>query len=536
MAPQLTENPFRLWWPNIRTTLYILGSVVLFLFALNLLVFSLQHLGQSSAETIILATSNPFTGLFIGLLITAMIQSSSTTTALVVAFVASGSLTLESAVPIIMGANVGTTITSTIVSLGFLNSKKEFKRAVSAGTYHDFFNILTVAILFPLEYYYQFLSKASSHITTYFFTTTSAAPLAVQSQGVGSMGGMVEWTLDLIQNGFILVLVAFTLLFGSILLFRRLISDLLLEKSHERLGQFFFQSQGQSFAWGLATTAAIRSSTITTSLVVPLVAKRIIKLRQAAPFIIGANIGTTITAFIAAILYSNTSPAITIALAHFLFNFIGFLIFFPIPILKKIPFYLANALGKLTLRYRLAGFVYLLSTFFFIPFCLIYLNRDSVETTTIVYETRFTKSDSILKSKLISRLNLRTKNGQWIEFSPYDSNINIPPSKIHPISYRNKMLFTKESILMFNKPGFCWDGEDEVGKYQCCVDSILPRFEVMPAFYLDSVYVYQRRYYGDSTQRKVTFYTKPHTPILKQVISDSSGVLETQRILLIRRD
>ncbi len=314
MAPQLTENPFHLWWPNVRTTLYILGSVVLFLFALNLMVSSLQHLGQASAETIILATSNPFTGLFIGLLITAMIQSSSTTTALVVAFVASGSLTLESAVPIIMGANVGTTITSTIVSLGFLNSKKEFKRAVSAGTYHDFFNILTVTILFPLEYYYQFLSKTSSYITTYFFTTASAAPLEVQSLGLGGLSGMVAWTLDLIPNGFILVLIAFALLFGSILLFRRLISDLLLEKSHERLGKFFFQSQAQSFAWGLAATAAIRSSTITTSLVVPLVAKRIIKLRQAAPFIVGANIGTTITAFIAAILYSNTSPA------HFLYN------------------------------------------------------------------------------------------------------------------------------------------------------------------------------------------------------------------------
>src|SRR5688572_32986229 len=95
---------------------------------------SLQHLGRNVAETILLATSNPFTGLFIGLLITAMLQSSSTTTALVVALVASGSITLQSAVPIIMGANVGTTITSTIVSLGFINKKKEFRRAVAAGT------------------------------------------------------------------------------------------------------------------------------------------------------------------------------------------------------------------------------------------------------------------------------------------------------------------------------------------------------------------------------------------------------------------
>src|SRR5688572_7804088 len=150
-------------------TLYILGAFILFLFALDLMTSSLQHLGKNVAETILLATSNPFTGLFIGLLITAMLQSSSTTTSLVVALVASGSITLQSAVPIIMGANIGTTITSTIVSLGFISKKKEFRRAVAAGTYHDFFNILTVIILFPLEYYYGFLSTISGSISNLFF-------------------------------------------------------------------------------------------------------------------------------------------------------------------------------------------------------------------------------------------------------------------------------------------------------------------------------------------------------------------------------
>ena len=77
---------------------------------------------------------------------------------------------LQSAVPIIMGANIGTTITSTIVSLGFISKKKEFRRAVAAGTYHDFFNILTAAILFPLEYYYGFLSSISVWIADLFFT------------------------------------------------------------------------------------------------------------------------------------------------------------------------------------------------------------------------------------------------------------------------------------------------------------------------------------------------------------------------------
>src|SRR6478752_6473352 len=157
------------WRLILKNTAYILAALFIFLFALDLMISSLQHLGKTAAETIILATSNPFTGLFIGLLITAIIQSSSATTSMVVALVASGAITLEGAVPIIMGANVGTTITSTIVSLGFITKKKEFRRAVAAGTYHDFFNILTVIILFPLEYYYGFLSKSADFIATTFF-------------------------------------------------------------------------------------------------------------------------------------------------------------------------------------------------------------------------------------------------------------------------------------------------------------------------------------------------------------------------------
>ena len=151
------------WKTVLRNTAYILFALLVFLFALELMLSALQHLGKPAAETIILATSNPFTALFIGLLITAIIQSSTATTSMTVALVASGSLTLQSAIPIVMGANIGTTITSTIVSLGFLPKKKEFRRAVAAGTYHDFFNILTATILFPLEYYFQFLSNISPH-------------------------------------------------------------------------------------------------------------------------------------------------------------------------------------------------------------------------------------------------------------------------------------------------------------------------------------------------------------------------------------
>jgi sodium-dependent phosphate cotransporter len=337
---------------------------------------SVQHLGKPFAETILQATANPFTGLFIGLLITAMIQSSSTSTSLVVALVASGSLSIEGAIPIIMGANIGTTITSTIVSLGFINSKKEFRRAVSAGTYHDFFNILTTMVLFPLEYYYGFLSGFSQKITSYFYTASSVSTHPSFEPTWSGFNSVIDFLIANIQNGYILATLSFALLFVSILLFRKLISGLLLNQSPEKFTNVFFKRNWKAFFWGVTTTAAIRSSTITTSLAVPLVAQRIVSLKKAAPFILGANIGTTITAFIAATLNSNSASAISIAVSHFLFNFIGVLIFYPIPLLRKIPITLASRLGRLALRYRVAGLIYILLMFFIIPFILIYLNRD----------------------------------------------------------------------------------------------------------------------------------------------------------------
>lgn len=360
---------------TLSLVLLIVGSILLFLFALELMVSSLRHLGGETAKSVIEATENPFTGLFVGLLVTALIQSSSTTTALTVAMVASGAISFQSAIPLIMGANVGTTITSTIISLGFINRKKEFKRAVSAGTYHCFFNLLTLLILFPLEFYYGFLSSASAQIGNAFFPAIETGSSTTPGVSWSLFGFITDFLVTHIHSGAILTVLSFILLVISILIFRKLISDLLKAQSPEAFSKFFFAGELTSFFWGLVTTAAIRSSTITTSLVVPIVAKKVVKMRMAAPFIMGANMGTTITAFIAAMINSNNS-AINIAVAHFLFNFIGVLLFFPIPALKEVPIRLSVGLGKLTLRYRIAGFLFILFTFFIIPFSLIYLYQE----------------------------------------------------------------------------------------------------------------------------------------------------------------
>ena len=354
----------------MRVLFLIAGALLLFLFSLEVMISSLKQLGGDTVEGIIEATSNPVTGLFIGLIITAMLQSSSTTTALCVALVASGSLTLQNAVPIIMGANVGTTITSTLVSLAFIRKRGEFKRAVSAGSYHCFFNLLTVVIVFPLEYRYGLLNSVSGNVALYFHTGTTG--VVNEASNLSSIDALIKTISFGLPAVWILIL-SFILLFISILLFRKFISGLLKGKSPEGFSRFFFQHGLKSFLWGLLTTAAIRSSTVTTSLVVPIVAKKIVNLKQAAPFIMGANIGTTITAFIAALISLQTPGALSIAFVHLFFNLSGVVLFFPVPALRTIPIKVAEGLGSLSAKYRLSAFVFVLVTFFILPFACIYL-------------------------------------------------------------------------------------------------------------------------------------------------------------------
>ena len=123
--------------------------------------------------------------------------------------------------------------------------------------------------------------------------------------------------------------------------------------------------------WGLVFTASVQSSSVATSLVVPLVATGAAKIRSVYPFIIGANIGTTITALLASLF--KTPEAVSIAMAHLLFNLVGGLIFLFVPVLKKLPIVMSEALGRLSVRYRIVSIIYIVITFFLLPFAFIYI-------------------------------------------------------------------------------------------------------------------------------------------------------------------
>lgn len=372
-----------------RPTYFNIGVVILavffFLFSIMLMVHAINALGYSFANYTISATSNPYIGLFIGLLATALMQSSSTATTLIVAGVASGTVSLSSAIPMVMGANIGTTLTSTIVSMGYITKPVEFRKAVAAGTIHDLFNILMVVLLFPIEMKYHLLEKGSKAISG-LLSLDGVTESANTVQLFTLFSRLNDWLIESTSSLFMLIL-AMVLLFASIKIISKLLYNILIGKTKDKFETTVFSNTARSFGWGLFLTSAAQSSSLTTSLIVPLVATDKVKLKRAFQFILGANMGTTLTALLAALFQSEA--ALDIAIVHFLFNTFGVVLFIFVPSLAQLPLFLANKLGDFTLKLRALGFVYILVTFFLMPFTLIYFSQgfeERADTTHVLIE------------------------------------------------------------------------------------------------------------------------------------------------------
>lgn len=368
--------------------LYAVLIVCLFLVSIDMLMSAFRLFGKDVANTIFSVSSHPFVGIFVGLLVTAILQSSSTVTAMVVAAVAAGALTIETATPIIMGANVGTTITSAVVALGHISKKKELRKAFAAASLHDFFNVLTALILFPLEYYTHFLSGLASLVTELLPLSDTSGSFIPPIISIPS-----NFIVSQLDDYPILILIfAILCLFLAIRLFINLLKEQMIGKQRQQIHKLLFESIWKSFAWGFITTAAIQSSSVTTSLVVPLVATRKVNIQKAFPFIVGANIGTTLTTLLAALFKSEA--AITIAIVHILFNVIGAMIFLIVPFMRQIPILLAQRLGVAAMNNRSSALAYLLVVFFVLPFGMIYSSFQQNDLDLQKISTTDKKQDS----------------------------------------------------------------------------------------------------------------------------------------------
>jgi len=339
-----------------------------------------------------------------------------------------------------MGANIGTSVTSTIVALGQSSDKKEFRRAFAAATVHDMFNFLCVLILLPLEAATGYLYKVTEGIVkslglesggekppdmlktlTKPFTKMvisidkklitkiavadtpeelaelEAKPMLKHLFGAGPEE-MTDTTAGIIALVGSLLLLCIAL-FAIVTLLKSLLQGRIAVWLHRSVNgnvpdlkcggltiPLGWLSGYLAIIAGLVLTILVQSSSITTSALTPLVGVGVIQLERMYPTVLGANIGTCVTGVLAALAASSDKLYLTlqVALAHLFFNFSGIFIFYVIWPLRALPITAAKFMGNTTAIYRWFAVAYLFVAFFIVPFIFMGLSLASPAVCVVV--------------------------------------------------------------------------------------------------------------------------------------------------------
>ena len=372
------SRAFPPWTETAVRLLLALLFLYLFLVGVKSLETGISSFGEDFVDQVFSQVATPIAGLAAGVLATVLVQSSSVTTATIVGLVGAGVLSVEAAVPMVMGANIGTTVTNTLASLGHLRQGAYFQRAFAAATVHDYFNLLAVAVLLPLEIWFGVISNIATWLADTIgsslpdVTSSSPikdaikAPVTMMSDAIESLG----WTA---AEGPILLVMGLLLIFVSLWMITRQMKAVMSGRIENAINNVLSKGAGlAAFVAGMVMTVAVQSSSITTSILVPLVAAGVLTLRNAFPVTLGANIGTTVTALLASVA-ADSEDALIIALAHVTFNVLGILIFYPISRLRHIPLYLAERTAVAAVKRKSLVAAYVVGLFILAPIAILLL-------------------------------------------------------------------------------------------------------------------------------------------------------------------
>jgi len=375
----LCSNPNVIRGARIVTVACLL---LLFLIGVQGLSTGVKGLGKGALDSFMLAVTNPGLGLIAGILATTLVQSSSVTTSLIVGMVASGVVPLGVAIPMVMGANIGTTVTNSIAALTQMGHRDEFKRAFAAATCHDFFNYLTVIVLLPLEMATGYLTKLSAVVNTWLPSggLTYKSPFKVLLKTcVSGMKSGIEWlTVNQTATNVLLITLSIATIFVALSLIVRVMKHLVttsLEKNIDKLLSPGITGSITAITLGALVTISVQSSSITTSVLVPLAGAGLIHLRQVFPVTVGANIGTTVTALLASLAVTGPSFMVArqIAIVHLLFNLSGMILFYFPTVTRTLLISTTEWLAGVAVKSRGWALVYVSVAFYGVPAAIVFL-------------------------------------------------------------------------------------------------------------------------------------------------------------------
>ena len=369
---------------TVQKVLTVVFLLFVFLLGVKGLGDGFKLLGRDFLQAFFAATENPFTGLMVGILATTIVQSSSVTTSMVVGLVAApeNPLPIANAIPMIMGANIGTTVTNTAVSLAHMARRDEFRRAFAVATCHDFFNFMTVGILLPLELMTGYLRSSATAFASLLAGTGGYKFDSPLKTGLkGAFQPVIDLSKALFEGqqaqGVLIVLISGVLIVGALFLLVKVMRTAMQSQVETYITQFLGRSALLSILFGVIVTVMVQSSSITTALLVPLAGAGVVTLAQAFPLTLGANIGTTITALLASLAAAgeNAEAGVIIALVHLLFNVTGIVMIYPIAAIRNIPLAGARWFAELAVKSRKWALVYVLVLFYGVPAFFAFLDR-----------------------------------------------------------------------------------------------------------------------------------------------------------------
>ena len=280
---------------DIFAIISLIGGLALFLYGMNIMGEGLEKLAGSRLEKIFeKLTSNKFKGLILGMTITAIIQSSSTTTVMLVGFVNSGIMKLSQAIPIIMGSNIGTTITSWILSLSGLESDNFFIRMLKPTSFSPIIALVGIILI---------MTKKSDKAKV---IGNALLGFSILMFGMDTMSSAVEPLSEVPE-----------------------FKEIMAKFSNPFLGVIV----------GTVLTAIIQSSAASIGMLQSLSNANLITFGSAIPIILGQNIGTCATALLSCI--GANKNAKRVAIVHLFFNVIGTVVFLSV-------FYILNAFFNFT--------------------------------------------------------------------------------------------------------------------------------------------------------------------------------------------
>ncbi len=377
-------------WGKFLRWLLVLASIFAIIVGINLILDGVYNVGTTSTNRLYDLARDPFIGLLIGILTTALVQSSTTTTTLTVAAVGAGIVTVPVAIPIIMGANIGTTITALLVSFSYMGERREFKKAFTTAAMHLWFNVLVVLVALTIEMLFhplqtisgdladKVLGSSETTVPTTHIVEDITTPI-VDTIGTHGLFGMVgnggvATALSLI-TGTLFILVAIKVMSYQLRMITAATTHSLLDmfSSPEENTRLTLKANTLGVGVGLLFTIMVTASSVTVSSMQPFAVTKSLPRRAMLAVILGANVGTTLTAMIAtfAIVGVHGAFALQAALVHLTLNLVGALVVLCVPSLGRAITNLAAGSARLAARSYTRTIVTIFGMFMVFPIIIL---------------------------------------------------------------------------------------------------------------------------------------------------------------------